>query len=381
MVRVHAVGPGDSIGSILGAAGVGGADVAALVAEAERLHDLSRIKVGKEVLLTFDPTGSTLLCLRYPLDPERDLVVEREGQGFAARQEVTPFEDEVVGISGVVDDTLWDSARSAGLPPDMVSTLAGIFDWQIDFNTEVRPGDSFRLLVARRTVLGAGSRIVGLAAAEFVNAGRVHRALRFDDAEGGTAWYTPSGERMARAFLKSPLAYSHVGSGFNLKRFHPILKSTRPHWGQDYGAPTGAPVRAVASGTVQFVGTRGGFGKHVRLVHSDRFGSSYSHLSRYAPGLKPGRRIAQGTVVGYVGSTGLSTGPHLHFEFYDRGRPVDYAKVEVPRGESIEGMRRPAFDGLRDQVLPRLLAVDGATRVAAVLAHEGGAGRHGGFVR
>ncbi len=355
-IRIRSVQSGESFGSILTSEGLDSRTISQLQIAAHSVHDLGQIHVGDTLELQFPPQGGDLLRLSYSLDEERTLVLERGRENWSSRLEVTPSIQVTVARAGRVTDTLWEAARRAGLPGEAVVKLAGIFDCRVDFNTEIQPGDTFRVLMEQKTVEGGAPRLVGIAAAEVVAGGKVLRAVRFNDAAGRGVYYSPEGEGLAEPFLKSPIPFGHVGSGFSLKRFHPILHFTRPHRGQDYRAPTGTPIRAVAAGTVSVAGTKGGYGRHIRLDHAGHYGSSYSHLSRYAKGIHPGTRVNQGQIVGYVGSTGLSTAPHLHFEFYVRGKPVDFARQKFPHGEPLEPSRRAEFDEAVAKLLPALLA-------------------------
>jgi murein DD-endopeptidase MepM/ murein hydrolase activator NlpD len=233
-----------------------------------------------------------------------------------------------------------------------------VFEWEIDFNTGVRAGDSFSMVI--EAILDADSgehiRYGEVLAAEYINSGTSFRGFRYVDSEGRLGYYNEAGLSTKKMFLKSPLKFSRISSGFSKRRYHPVLKRWRAHNGIDYAASRGTPVRAIGGGRVKFNGKKGGYGKHVRVRHNGTYSSSYSHLSRIA--VRRGQVVSQGQVIGYVGSTGLATGPHLHFEFYVHGAYVNFRRQKFPRTDPIEKAERVAFDAAIAGLLPLL---DGAS--------------------
>lgn len=242
---------------------------------------------------------------------------------------------QTVAYSGAVVTNLWSSARAAGMEQSLIHKLAEVFAWQVDFNREVQEGDRWRLTVEKLTV---ATRPVGygdILAAEYENAGRVYTAVRHVNEHGRSQYFAPDGSSMQRLFLRSPLKFGQITSGFSARRFHPILHVTKPHLGVDYGAPEGTPVLAVGDGTVTEAGMRGGSGNMVTLRHNSAYQTAYKHLKTFAAGIRPGSRVNMGQVIGYVGSTGLATGPHLHFEFYESGRVVDPQGIRFPAADPV----------------------------------------------
>lgn len=277
-------------------------------------------------------------------------VVLSTGGVLVARWEVVPTTTTIRRAQGVVTESLWLAAVQQGLSPNVIDGLANqIFPWAIDFNVEVRPGDRFALIykeehgpdptVKRDTILAA------------IYEGKVtgrQVALRFMD-----DYFDEKGDSLRRTFLHAPLAFQRISSGFNRLRFHPILRIYRAHHGTDYAAPRGTPVRAVGDGVVSFRGWEGGYGRMVRLHHNATYTSVYGHLSRWGP-QKLGQRVKQGEVIGYVGSTGLATGPHLHFEMRVQGRSINFLTLKPPAAGNIPESRRKAFEGKRDEWLKAL---------------------------
>ena len=350
---------GQVITKILQDQGLDYADALALVNSATDVHDLAKIRAGETLTARSDRTSGALVGLVYPLDRfgERRLIVVRDGSGWVAEEEARATEQVVVPVAGTVNSSLWAACSRLGLGPDTIVGLSGIFEWEIDFNTQIRKGDSFRMLVesVRDAATGKHLRYDRILGAEFTSSGTTFQGFRFEDSDGKVGYFNVEGLSSKKMFLKSPLKFSRISSNFSRKRYHPILKKWRSHNGTDYAAGRGTPVRAIGRGTVTFSGTKGGYGKHVRVKHSGKYSSSYSHLNKRA--VSNGQVVNQGQVVGYVGSTGLATGPHLHFEFYVNGKYTNFRGQTFPRTEPISAKERPAFETLRDALLPQLEAV------------------------
>jgi murein DD-endopeptidase MepM/ murein hydrolase activator NlpD len=220
-----------------------------------------------------------------------------------------------------------------------VLQFADIFAWTVDFLTECRRGDRFRLLYVQETGNGA----TDVLAAAYAQRDTTHIGLSLPREDGGTDYYTPTGTNLRKAFLRSPLNYRRISSRFSYSRYHPILKIRRPHLGVDYAAPTGTPVVSVADGKVSFAGWKGGYGRYVKIKHTGGCYTAYGHLSRFARGVRKGARVSQGQVIGYVGSTGLSTGPHLDYRVQMQGRYVDPLRMDVPPAPPVDPDRMPEF--------------------------------------
>jgi len=234
--------------------------------------------------------------------------------------------------------------RKEGLDSELINRFADIFAWEIDFFTDPRKGDTFELIWER--YLSSEGKILmegKILAAQYINTKKTYTAILFKDEKNYYDYYTPEGNSLRRSFLRSPLNYTRISSRFSYSRLHPILRIYRPHLGIDYAAPIGTPVSTVADGTVTFVGWKGGFGRFIEIEHRQGITSSYGHLSGYAKGMKKGKEVKQGQVIGYVGSTGLSTGPHLDFRITKNGRYVDFLKEEFPTASSIEPIHSDEF--------------------------------------
>ncbi len=252
----------------------------------------------------------------------------------------------------VVNSSLWEAGLGAGLRPSQIIGVSQIFEYDVDFNTELAKGAVIRLVADTLTAEDGATRVGDIRAAFLENGSKTYTAIRFRMADGSTGWFAPDGLGRRRPFLRSPLEFSRVTSSFSTGRHHPILKIKRPHLGVDFGAPTGTPIRAVADGVVTTAGRQGGHGNYVQLDHEGPYETSYSHLS--ALRVRKGQKVNQGDIIGLVGSTGLATGPHLHYQFFVNGVNRDPMKVDLPMTGTLPEAERAAFFAARDAVLPLL---------------------------
>jgi murein DD-endopeptidase MepM/ murein hydrolase activator NlpD len=255
------------------------------------------------------------------------------------------LETRLAYASGTIETNLFDDGQEAGLSDALISKLTKIFDWDVDFALGVRPGDRFSVVYEERYWLGQKVADGRILAAEFVNRGRAIRAIAHTDELGFTQYYTPSGLEMQRMFLRTPVKYTRISSRYTDKatRFHPILKHFTAHRAIDYAAPTGTPVRATAVGRIFAIGRDGGYGNRIIIVHGDHYRTVYGHLQRFETGLREGSPVAQGQIIGYVGSTGLATGPHLHYEFVADGVHHDPLSFKFPVAKQMPATLRDAF--------------------------------------
>lgn len=253
-------------------------------------------------------------------------------------------------IEGVLHGSLYEAVIDAGGDANLTMRYADLLGWQVDFLTEPRPDDVFRIVVREEFLDGERLGFGKILSAEYHGARAEARAVRYVDSNGDLDWYDDDGKSVRRAFLKSPLNYRRISSRFTARRRHPILKTVRPHWGVDYAAPTGTPVSALGAGVVRFAGRQGGFGNYVEVRHNGTYTTCYGHLSRFARGIREGSRVEQGEVIGYVGSTGLSTGPHLDFRVKRNGKFVDPLRMDSPAGRVLAGPELARFEDYRDRM-------------------------------
>ncbi len=351
--REERIQRGDTVASILSRLHVNDADALAYLLQAKDVRSLYQLIPGRTIRVVTTAEGR-LESLSYVNTNGRRLHVVRSDSGFSSSEELPQTEQWVMQSSGEIETSLFASTDASGIPETVALQLTDIFSSDIDFHRDLRRGDRFSVVYE---ALAADGEFVGFGrvlSAEFTNQGHTYQAVFFRDKQGRSGYYTPEGRNMRKAFLRSPIEFSRVTSGFSNARFHPVLKTWRAHKGIDYGAPSGTRVRATADGLVTFVGRKGGYGNVVILRHPNGYSTLYAHLSGFGQGLRPGKRVVQSEVVGFVGRTGLATGPHLHYEFHVRGVHANPMRLALPPGPSITAQLRPAFDEATQPLLARL---------------------------
>jgi murein DD-endopeptidase MepM/ murein hydrolase activator NlpD len=344
----YTVRRGDTLSALMPRFGVRSHEVREAALE---VHDLAKLRIGRELSFLVDVDGVTALAVRYPLDADRTLILDRTDEGWESSVDEVAYERRLGTRHLVVTSTLWEAAIEAGLRGEDVASMARVMQYDLDFNTQIRAGATADLVVQELWQDGELTKLGRTEALVLTNAGRSYTAMRFE-VDGEAGYYDAEGVSRKGTFLRSPLAFSRVTSGFTKRRFHPILKRNRPHHGVDFGAPTGTPVRAVGDGTVTMAGTHGGHGRFVKLDHAGPHASSYSHLHRVL--VKKGQKVRQGDLIGEVGSTGLATGPHLHYQFWVNDLYVDPMTVELPRTNQLTPSDMGAFEERRDAWLAML---------------------------
>ncbi len=287
------------------------------------------------------------------------LVLEKGPDGTVrAQRTALPYFTEVKGIATSIERGLREDAADAGVPPRVVSELADIFGWDLDVESDLHPGDEVRVLYENIWQTGAAHAEAGnVIGAEIVTNGRPMTAVFFEDADGRGAYYRPDGQPLSRELLRYPLEFTEITSEFSLLRRHPILHVSRPHLGVDFAAPVGTPVRAVADGTVTYAGWAQRLGRCVKIDHANALSSTYGHLVRVAAGIESGTAVERGQVIGYVGATGLATGPHLHFAMHRDGEYVDPLSVTANADAPIADPDRHFFDRVQQNVTRQLAAL------------------------
>lgn len=353
-----------TLGGLLARHDVAASDLHQLVEQVRPVYDLARLSVGRPFGLALAPDGA-LAAFTYGIDELRTLRVVRQREGFQAEVVRRNYEVRVASAQGLIESSLFGAVSNAGEADQLAIDLAEIFAWDVDFNTELQRGDSFRVAVEKLYLDGRFARYGRILAAEFVRGTRQLQAVRFDGPQGG-GYYSPEGLPLRKAFLRSPLKFSRISSGFTRARFHPILGRYTAHLGVDYAAPTGTPVMAAADGVVTHSGWMGGYGNTVKLRHANGFETLYGHLSRLE--VRTGQRVAQGTCIGRVGATGLATGPHLDYRMIRAGAFVNPLRLQSPPADPVAVADRPAFEQARRAHLALLPATDEQRRSAHVLA-------------
>ncbi len=340
--REERIQRGDTIGALLSRLKVVDPEAANFLRNPKNSHSLYQLTPGRAVQAKTDQNG-LLLSLRYLNAAGDELTVERSPQGLQSREQSAYLETRVLMKSAAIGSSLFAATDSVGLPDSVATQIADMFASDIDFHKDLRKGDHFTVVYEMLYSNGEPVKVGRILAAEFVNQGKSHRAIYFQTPGGNGGYYTPEGKSLRKAFLRCPLPFSRVTSGFTTARFHPFLLKWRAHKGVDFGAPIGTPVRATADGRVEFRGVQRGYGNVIILQHQGRFSTAYGHLSRFAKGLHKGEKISQGDIIGYVGMTGWATGPHLHYEFRVNDKPVDPLKVALPGARPLGPQYASAF--------------------------------------
>jgi murein DD-endopeptidase MepM/ murein hydrolase activator NlpD len=340
---IYQVKPRDTFSQILMKHGVSPAEAEA-VATAGRPHsNLRQLKTGERLELFFLKEAARLEKFRREDGEGRILTIARAPSGWVASTYSEPEFVTIAAVEGTIRDSLYHSAAEEGIDLDLVAALADVFAWDIDFFVDLRAGDRYSVLYEQRFRNGVFIGTGRILAAHFDNAGTRYEAYLYQVPGTGAGYYDRGGRSLRRQFLKSPLRYTRISSGFSRSRLHPIFKVYRPHLGVDYAAPAGTPVAAVGDGRVVSAGWSKGFGRCVEIRHNGSYASAYGHLCRFAPGIRQGAAVKQGQIIGYVGSTGWATGPHLDFRFKQDGRPVNPMHVRFPTADPVPRQHLAAF--------------------------------------
>lgn len=361
----YTVKSGDSLSVLFKRAGLTDRDLYELIDQAPQARALRRIMPGHEITFGLSPEGK-LEELTYQRDQLRSLRFSREGEVFAAEElERTP-DVQVAYRRATIDSSLFLAGQRAGMTDNLTMELAGIFGWDIDFILDIRRGDTFSVLFEEHFLDGEKIGNGPILAAEFTNRGTTFQAVRYVSADGDANYFTPDGRSMRRAFLRTPVEFTRISSPFNPNRRHPVLNTIRAHKGTDYAAPRGTPVKASGDGRVKLAGRKGGYGNTVIIQHGQTYETLYAHLNGFHRSVRSGVRVKQGQIIGYVGSTGLATGPHLHYEFYVNGSVRNPVTVELPQAESVPATELARFKAQVQPIMAELEQYHRETQLASV---------------
>ena len=326
---------GDSLAAIFSRLDIKPQQLHKLLAQGGATHNLKKIYPGQTIRIQSSREHG-LLALSYPIDKLSSLEVSRDGDDFAVSTTHRTPEFRTRNASVEINNSLFLDAHDAGLSDHLIMELAGIFAWDVDFALDIRKGDHFTVLYEEQYLDGENIGNEKILAAEFVNHGNKYHAIRYTDNSGTTDFYALDGKSMRKTFLRTPVEFSRISSRFSLGRKHPILNRIRAHKGVDYAASRGTPVKATGNGKIVHRGKKGGYGNTIIIQHGTRYSTLYAHLSRYRGGLKTGSRVKQGQTIGYIGSSGLATGPHLHYEFRVDGAHRDPLRVKLPGAKPLD---------------------------------------------
>lgn len=354
----HIIHKGDTVSRLFDTYHISQSILQAILSQPEAKKILTHLQVNHPLTLTFNDQHE-LDSLNYEITPLTHLTVNKdEAHYWHAKQEKLPLSTEIVLAGGTIKQNLYQAGKDAHLPKKIILQLADVFGWQMDFARDIHQGDHFSVLYEMKYLNDKPIEVGHVIAAEIISHNHAHKAIRYTPSGGNPSYYTPEGTNLRTAFLRYPIKYNRISSPFNPNRRHPILKYNRPHWGVDLAAPRGTPIHAAGSGKVTFSGRGSGYGNHVILKHGATYSTLYAHMSRIARGITPGKTVKQGQVIGYVGSTGLATGPHLHYEFRIHGHRVNPVTVKLPQGKHLPVMALEDFKVAAQQQLTRLESMD-----------------------
>lgn len=346
--RNERVQRGDTVVELLRRLNIEDNAASAYLRTAQEADSFRKLAVGREVQAETSADGG-LVALRYLGDNGTQIVIEKQGDGYTTRTLPAQLEKRLFVRTGEIKGSLYAATDAAGMPDAAANQLTEIFSGDIDFHHDLRKGDKFTVVYEMTYSDGALVNTGRIQAAEFINQGQTYRAIHFQG-----DYYTPEGKSVRKAFLRSPIEFSRISSGFTNSRFHPVLNQWRAHKGVDFAAPIGTKVKATSDGVVSTIGRQGGYGNYITVSHQGRFTTVYGHLSRFAKGLRRGQRVAQGDVIGYVGMTGLTSGPHLHYEFKIDGQQRDPLRVALPDAQPVSAADKAAFQLVADNFVARL---------------------------
>lgn len=366
-LREERVRPGDTLATLLQRLGVDDDEAASFIKSDRVAYQFLQLKAGRIVQAKTDEDGELEQLIATLPDsngaPLKNIVISRQGDRFTAVESSAMLEKRIEMHSGEIRSSLFAATDAAQIPDNIATQIVDMFSTNIDFASDLRRGDRFNVVYETFWQNGEYVRAGRVLAGEFVNNGVSYQSVWFEEPnskQGGGGYYTFDGKSLKKAFLKSPLEFSRISSGFS-GRIHPISGQWRQHQGVDFAAPTGTPIRASGDGVVDFIGVQGGYGNIVVLKHWNNYSTAYAHMSRFAASLKKGMKVNQGEVIGYVGTTGWSTGPHLHYEFRVNNEPRDPMAVDVPNMQPLAGVELQRF---------RTVASDMQHRFALLRAQE-----------
>ncbi|HYD96704.1 MAG TPA: peptidoglycan DD-metalloendopeptidase family protein [Noviherbaspirillum sp.] len=341
-LREEKVRPGDTLATLLSRLGVSDEAAASFIKSDRVAYNILKLKAGRRVQAQTDKDGQLQRLTTTLTDgnnqPARNIVIAREGNGFTATETSARVERRIEMRTAEIRSSLFAATDASQIPDSIASQIVDMFATNIDFASDLRRGDRFNVVYETFWQNGEMIRSGRVLAGEFYNNGNKYQSVWFDEpgSKQGGGYYTFDGKSLKKAFLKSPIEFTRVSSGFSM-RVHPISGKWKQHQGVDFAAPTGTPIRASGDGVIDFVGTQGGYGNVIVIKHWNNYSTAYAHMSRFAAGMRKGAKVNQGEVIGYVGSTGWSTGPHLHYEFRVNNQPRDPMTIQIPSAQPLAG--------------------------------------------
>jgi len=357
----NVVQPGETITGLLGDFFTP-QEILSLSKDSREIFPFTRICAGQPYKIC--TTDGQFESFSYDIDNDEKLVISKDAENTRIERVPINYDVKVELVQGEIKTSLFDAVAEIGEDADLAIALADIFAWDVDFIRDLRVGDTFKALVEKRFRQGQPAGYGRVLAAEFVNQKTNFRAVRYQDGDNAPSYYDPDGQNVRKAFLKAPLDFSRISSGFSMKRFHPITKTWKSHPAIDYAAPPGTPIKTVGDGTIDRIGYTSGNGNFIEVRHNSSYTTMYLHMSKFARGMKKGKRASQGQVIGYVGSTGLATGPHLCFRMKKNGAPVNPYHVKVPAAAAVSKAHMEEFKALSTPLLAQFEEVAEPARIA-----------------
>lgn len=353
---------GDNLSLIFQNVGLGASDTHNITQLGTDIKPLLNLRPGQVLQFGFDnkQNPKILQQLQLQLSAIKSLEIKLTAEGYKTNLVTREVQKRQTNATGTIESSLFEAGIAANLSDNLVMELAYVFGWDIDFALDLRQGDHFTVVYEEDYLDGNKIADGDILAAEFTNNGHTYRAVRYQDDKGSNHYYTPNGESMRKAFSRTPVHFSRISSKFNPNRKHPILKTSRPHQGVDYAAAIGTPILATGDGKVDFIGNKGGYGRAVILSHGGKYTTLYAHMSKFKKGVHKGSRVKQGDVIGYLGMSGLATGPHLHYEFRINGVHRNPLTVALPKAEPLPKKYRNDFE---KKSLPLLAQLNNLSKV------------------
>jgi murein DD-endopeptidase MepM/ murein hydrolase activator NlpD len=345
---------GDSLSTVFDRIGLPPSQIQAVMATGTDSKVLTRLHPGDQVIIYTSPDNRQLRGLMYDIDETHRLEIAQGSTGLNSQIIESPIETRITHATGMIDSSLFVAAQQTGLSDNLTMELANLFGWDVDFALDIRAGDQFSLVYEEQYLHGEKLRDGNILAAEFINQNRSYRAVRFTDSNNRVSYYTPDGKSVRKAFLRTPVDFKRISSRFNPHRKHPKLNLIRAHKGVDYAAARGTPIRATGDGKVILRGTKGGYGRTVIIQHGTKYSTLYAHMNSYARGIRNGSKVRQGQTIGYVGSSGLATGPHLHYEFRLNGAHRNPLTVHLPDAAPLPKQYLSTFNNAAQPLLAQL---------------------------
>ena len=340
--REVVVSKGDTLSTLFEKVGLPAAAVHEVIASDKKAKQFSQLKNGQVLQFELSPEG-TLKQLHSKLNDLETISLSRTDKGYIFTRDVSKPNVRTAYVHGVINNSLSQSAQRAGLTHSMTMDMASIFGYDVDFAQDIRKGDEFDVIYEQKVVNGKTVGTGNILSARFTNRGKTYTAVRYTNKQGNTNFYTADGNSMRKAFIRTPVEFARISSMFSMGRKHPILNKIRAHKGIDYAAPRGTPIKATGDGKVILAGRRGGYGNTVIIQHGETYRTLYGHMQGFAKGVKDGSSVKQGQVIGYIGTTGLSTGPHVHYEFQVNGVHVDPLGQKLPMSDPIAKSEKQRF--------------------------------------